>query len=721
MNNMAVVNVNNLLNIKDSRWLQLEVCREFQRNKCSRPDTECKFAHPPANVEVQNGRVTACYDSIKGRCNREKPPCKYFHPPPHLKDQLLINGRNHLALKNALMQQMGLAPGQPVVPGQVPAVATNPYLAGVTSQAYNPYFAAGPLVPLVTSDPTGASVVSPLGVPQQTVVTQQKVPRADRLEFNYGLIANGLLGPSPMKICISHNDSPNSNIEIIEEFGGPGSPELRELRSTFSSLYGPQYKLTVQEKSKEMRKLVTYPGMVAYKRPAGDKSGVPVYQPANTPSAAAYQQLMQLQQPFVPVSSTSIQHSNATMTTASSSNSVGGITTATSVQDHNNSVSGGLANGSLDSHGNDTGLKRITKAESENESGDHHDGSSSLNINNTGNDLDEEAKAESANKRMRVQNVGSGGQANVSQVPNPMGQNNAAYVAAAQSYHNALAAMTYTGVALQTNKAQQQQASAPVPQSHGYPGSAAAAAAAAAAFQQQHQGYQSQQSQQQQQQQSQQQQLLSQYQAMAAAAALANQGTFQGGAYASQQASNNANQQSANNAAAAAALNMNMNAASAAAGLNPFAAMNPLLAASIPQFAAAQRAGLLANQQQGQQALQSAQFNSAALAAAGLPTGSGGGNPGAGMAFNPFGVQFAAGPAGGSSANALQFQGNQQALLAAYGQFARAPVPVAAVSAAPTLTTQQIYVGNQAAAAAAAAAAAGSGALQAGVKRLRPQ
>lgn len=64
---MAMVNMNNLINGKDSRWLQLEVCREFQRNKCSRPDTECKFAHPPANVEVQNGRVTACYDSIKVR------------------------------------------------------------------------------------------------------------------------------------------------------------------------------------------------------------------------------------------------------------------------------------------------------------------------------------------------------------------------------------------------------------------------------------------------------------------------------------------------------------------------------------------------------------------------------------------------------------------------------------------------------------------------------
>ncbi|KAK6632290.1 hypothetical protein RUM44_007331 [Polyplax serrata] len=62
---MAMVNMNNLINGKDPRWLQLEVCREFQRNKCTRSDTECKFAHPPANLEVQNGKVMACYDSIK--------------------------------------------------------------------------------------------------------------------------------------------------------------------------------------------------------------------------------------------------------------------------------------------------------------------------------------------------------------------------------------------------------------------------------------------------------------------------------------------------------------------------------------------------------------------------------------------------------------------------------------------------------------------------------
>lgn len=61
---------------------------------------------------------------LQGRCNRDKPPCKYFHPPQHLKDQLLINGRNHLALKNAIMQQMGIPAGQQVLQGQMPAVVS---------------------------------------------------------------------------------------------------------------------------------------------------------------------------------------------------------------------------------------------------------------------------------------------------------------------------------------------------------------------------------------------------------------------------------------------------------------------------------------------------------------------------------------------------------------------------------------------------------------------
>ncbi|XP_018329652.2 mucin-5AC isoform X4 [Agrilus planipennis] len=137
------------------------------------------------------------------------------------------------------MQQMGLTPGQPLVPGQVPTVATNPYLTGVpqVGSTYSPYFAPGPIMPtIVGPDPTG--VGSPLGVVPQTVVTQQKMPRSDRLEMD-------------MK--------------------------------SMGSFYYDNF---------------AFPGMVPYKRPAADKSGVPVYQP----NATTYQQLMQLQQPFVPVS-----------------------------------------------------------------------------------------------------------------------------------------------------------------------------------------------------------------------------------------------------------------------------------------------------------------------------------------------------------------------------------------------------------------------------------
>ena len=58
------VNVNNHSN-KDSQWLTLEVCREYQRSMCPRNELECKYAHPPPYIETQNGRVMCCYDSIK--------------------------------------------------------------------------------------------------------------------------------------------------------------------------------------------------------------------------------------------------------------------------------------------------------------------------------------------------------------------------------------------------------------------------------------------------------------------------------------------------------------------------------------------------------------------------------------------------------------------------------------------------------------------------------
>ncbi|XP_014470984.1 PREDICTED: uncharacterized protein LOC106742511 isoform X2 [Dinoponera quadriceps] len=365
---MAMVNMTSLLNGKDSRWLQLEVCREFQRNKCTRPDTECKFAHPPANVEVQNGRVTACYDSIKGRCNREKPPCKYFHPPQHLKDQLLINGRNHLALKNALMQQMGLTPGQPLVPGQVPAVATNPYLTGMpqVGNTYSPYFAPSPIMPAIMgpADPTG--VGSPLGVVPQTVAMPQKMPRTDRLEvcreFQRGACKRGetecrFAHPletvqanedGSVTVCMdavkgrcnrdpcryfhpplhlqAHIKAAQSrasiatatmptNVTGIDALAGgvsgvpatamPGglqsagmaSIELGKKRMRDSN--DDLLMMDMKSVGSFYYENFTFPGMVPYKRPAADKSGVPVYQPTG---ATTYQQLMQLQQPFVPVS-----------------------------------------------------------------------------------------------------------------------------------------------------------------------------------------------------------------------------------------------------------------------------------------------------------------------------------------------------------------------------------------------------------------------------------
>ena len=66
-------------NYKDTRWLTLEVCREFQRNKCNRNETECKFAHPPSHVEIINGKVIACYDSLKVRIKNHSKSSPIWH------------------------------------------------------------------------------------------------------------------------------------------------------------------------------------------------------------------------------------------------------------------------------------------------------------------------------------------------------------------------------------------------------------------------------------------------------------------------------------------------------------------------------------------------------------------------------------------------------------------------------------------------------------------
>ncbi|XP_075339605.1 muscleblind-like protein 1 isoform X11 [Odontesthes bonariensis] len=201
----------NMAHIRDTKWLTLEVCREFQRGTCSRSDQECKFAHPAKSCQVDNGRVIACFDSLKGRCSREN--CKYLHPPPHLKTQLEINGRNNLIQqKNMAMlaQQMQLAnammPGTqlpPMVRGHTrmitpqllsmpmfsvtPGLATNASAAAAAAAAFNPYLSpvSPSLMPpeIMPSTPIlMASSPAVNQVPNAAAAAAQKLLRTDRLE-----------------------------------------------------------------------------------------------------------------------------------------------------------------------------------------------------------------------------------------------------------------------------------------------------------------------------------------------------------------------------------------------------------------------------------------------------------------------------------------------------------------------------------------------------------
>ncbi|XP_055736666.1 muscleblind-like protein 1 isoform X2 [Salvelinus fontinalis] len=186
----------NLTPIRDTKWLTLEVCREFQRGTCSRPDCECKFAHPAKSCQVENGRVIACFDSLKGRCSREN--CKYLHPPPHLKTQLEINGRNNLIQqKNMAMlaQQMQLA--NAMMPSTqlqttcmpVPMFSVTPSLASNASAAaaFNPYL--GPVSPglmpteIMSSAPVLVTSNPNVSMPSAAAAAAaQKLMRTDRLE-----------------------------------------------------------------------------------------------------------------------------------------------------------------------------------------------------------------------------------------------------------------------------------------------------------------------------------------------------------------------------------------------------------------------------------------------------------------------------------------------------------------------------------------------------------
>uniref|UniRef100_A0A4W3H4I8 Muscleblind-like splicing regulator 2 n=1 Tax=Callorhinchus milii TaxID=7868 RepID=A0A4W3H4I8_CALMI len=103
----------NVAPVRDTKWLTLEVCREFQRGNCTRGETDCRFAHPgdSAMVDTNDNTVTVCMDYIKGRCSREK--CKYFHPPAHL--QAKIKATQHQANQAAVAAQAATAMTQSAV------------------------------------------------------------------------------------------------------------------------------------------------------------------------------------------------------------------------------------------------------------------------------------------------------------------------------------------------------------------------------------------------------------------------------------------------------------------------------------------------------------------------------------------------------------------------------------------------------------------------------
>ncbi|RWS27421.1 muscleblind-like protein 1 isoform X1 [Leptotrombidium deliense] len=377
---MAMVNN---LSVKDSRWLQIEVCREFQRNICSRADSECKFAHPSPHIEIQNGRVIACYDSIKGRCNREKPPCKYFHPPQHLKDQLLINGRNHLALKNALLQQMPLQ--TVLTAGQLPLVsclqkqyfycqvsnlfflklafcvseilsirgycrsATNTHYitnlpAVASASAYGSF--APPVITGLMS--TAEQLTSSYGIlPAPAFIASQKSTRTDRLEcltsgvsfqvcreFQRGnckraesecrfahppeqvqidasdgvitVCMDFMKGRCCREHCRYFHPPPHLQTQLKAAQNRANATALVG-KVTISFLPSASHVLTdatyLAAGKKRVREdddlLMTFPGVVPLtKRPALEKSGMPMYQP----SASAYQQALAVHQSFVPLS-----------------------------------------------------------------------------------------------------------------------------------------------------------------------------------------------------------------------------------------------------------------------------------------------------------------------------------------------------------------------------------------------------------------------------------
>uniref|UniRef100_A0A8R1E2X7 Muscleblind-like protein n=1 Tax=Caenorhabditis japonica TaxID=281687 RepID=A0A8R1E2X7_CAEJA len=266
--------VSQVFNVKDSRWLQVEVCREFLRGQCARSDQECKFAHPPPNVDVQQGRVTACYDSIKGRCTRENPKCKYLHPPQHIKDQLLINGRNHLAIKNLISASFNPT-GTPMVN---PMIALQQQAAAVNlipnTPIYPPYY-NGMMYPPVLQDPYAAAV-------------NQQLQNAAMLG-NVG----GLLSAQSAAAFVA-------NSSAAQHQQPTPSPLLRLQRKRALEEENSNGSCNDALTAAAQAQLLSLAAGVPVKRPAIDKNGTMLYSPAGQPAQQFNPYLLQTLQGYVP-------------------------------------------------------------------------------------------------------------------------------------------------------------------------------------------------------------------------------------------------------------------------------------------------------------------------------------------------------------------------------------------------------------------------------------
>ncbi|CAG5135261.1 unnamed protein product, partial [Candidula unifasciata] len=110
----------NMIAAKAVRADKFEVCREFQRGTCSRPASECRYAHPADHIVVDatDNHVTVCMDFVKSKCTRDQ--CKYFHPPSHL--QALVraaHARSQAVASNNNTNSCSTL--QSTVPGMMPA------------------------------------------------------------------------------------------------------------------------------------------------------------------------------------------------------------------------------------------------------------------------------------------------------------------------------------------------------------------------------------------------------------------------------------------------------------------------------------------------------------------------------------------------------------------------------------------------------------------------